>query len=167
MNFTDCLAFKFKTERGCYTRFLNGELCSLDMVNDARCRGGALDGCVVSATKVLLNGGIRFAGITEWWDASICLFHALSGGKPENAQFKNIHPGRGAREKRQGLYDPRILGKLVDTHDLFIYEKAKERFRELWEQHRGKLPDHPVCQELARQPTPGSPPPAAARAAGS
>jgi hypothetical protein len=122
------------------------------MVHDAKCRGRSLDDCVVSATKVLLNGGIRFAGITEWWDASICLFHAISGGNPNDAQFKNIHPGRGAANKRQGFYNPSLLRGHIDAHDLFIYEKAKERFQEQWERHRDKLPEHPICQNLAGRP---------------
>lgn len=153
MNFTECLAFKFKTERGCYTRFLNGELCSLDMVDQVRCRGGAMDKCVVSATKAILNGAVRFTGITEWWDASICLFHAISGGIPHDTQFKNIHPGRGASTKKEGRYDVSLLRGRIDSHDLFIYEKAKERFREQWERYRDEMPMHPTCQTLAKLPT--------------
>ena len=122
----------------------------------ARCQGERLDKCVVSATKILLNGGIRFAGITEWWDASICLFHAISGGDPHDVQFKNIHPGSGSSAKQDGLYDASILLGKVDAHDLFIYEKAKERFRDLWERHRDKLPGHARCQELSKNTTFGA-----------
>ena len=156
LNFTQCIEFKYLTERGCYTRFFNGELCSLDSPGKARCQGERLDKCVVSATKVLLNGGIRFAGITEWWDASICLFHAISGGDPHDVQFKNIHPGSGSSAKQDGLYDASILLGKVDAHDLFIYEKAKERFRDLWERHRDKLPGHARCQELSKNTTFGA-----------
>ena len=78
-----------------------------------------------------------FVGITERYDSSVCLFHAMYGGEPRAAEFLNTHPTKYVGRK---VEDPSLLGKYPDEQakllgwgwngamDQMLYTVATRRF---------------------------------------
>lgn len=67
----------------------------------------------------------RYVGLTDRWDASVCLFHASLGGSPVPAQFLNTRPrapgGRGQRVSERAALP-------ADPWDEALYAAAAARF---------------------------------------
>ena len=87
---------------GCQTKMVLGVPCAATRRSRPRCWRRR---CAV-VRRVL-----RFVGLTERFDASVCLFHAQLGGAPVAAQFENARPAvaravasppRGAHERHVG-----------------------------------------------------------------
>lgn len=68
-----------------------------------------------------------YVGLTSEWRLSICLFHAMFGGRCVGGELENAKPGRhSARTKAQ------ILGKVKqegDPYDQALYAAVQRRFR--------------------------------------
>ncbi|KAK3233048.1 hypothetical protein CYMTET_56634 [Cymbomonas tetramitiformis] len=69
---------------GCQTRMLLGHSCV-----DRNWRATEAD--VVKAERRLTR--LAFIGITEYFDASVCLWHAMYGGRAPRVAFHNMRPG--------------------------------------------------------------------------
>ncbi|CAK9071057.1 unnamed protein product [Durusdinium trenchii] len=67
-----------------------------------------------------LREGFAFVGLTEEWDLSICLFHAMFGGPCHSSEFHNARPGQHAKDA-DGLYDTSILQGYQDEIDGLVY----------------------------------------------
>merc|ERR1712217_985063 len=67
-----------------------------------------------------------FVGITEHWDLSICLLHAMFGGDCHPTEFENV------RDFSQNTkrYDTSILNGFVDRFDGALYDEAWAIFSE-------------------------------------
>ena len=89
---------------------------------------------------VALVSHIGFVGLTERWDESILLLHAmLDIGRPVSAELANVHLGSHARTNRTdgghgGVHDASSLRGFVDEDDERVYAEATEVF----EQRRAK-----------------------------
>ena len=70
---------------------------------------------------------MRFVGLTEEWDESVCLFHRMFGGRVNPAEFKDFHPHIGKSED----YDEAELGGFVDEADELVYAAAARQFAAL------------------------------------
>lgn len=76
---------------------------------------------------------LRFVGLTEEFELSCRLFHAMFGGVPHRAQFENVRPGihrYRTKEERSShfRYDEREFGGWRDPVDHAVYEEARRRF---------------------------------------
>lgn len=69
--------------------------------------------------------GYAFVGITEEWQISICLLHAMFGGQCNSAEFSNV---RGQRSSNETAYDTSVLEGFVDQYDGELYEEALSIF---------------------------------------
>lgn len=78
-------------------------------------------------------GLFAFVGITDYWDASICLFHAMHGGPMQPAELQNVRPGR---HQGAGLKEV----SCVSDHDMQLYGCAFRLFRQ-------RLATHPHCMK--------------------
>ena len=58
-----------------------------------------------------LQDGFKFVGLTEYWEASVCLFHAMFGGECDAMEFENTRPGPTTQQNRGKLaeYDVSVL----------------------------------------------------------
>lgn len=81
----------------------------------------------------LLVERLRFVGLTEEFELSCRLFHAMFGGVPHRAQFENIRPGilryRTRFERSSSFrYDESQFNGWTDPADDVVYEAARRRF---------------------------------------
>ncbi|CAJ1417433.1 unnamed protein product [Effrenium voratum] len=73
--------------------------------------------------------GFAFVGITEEWDLSVCLFHAMFGGACHAAEFENVRPGPSEMKTKWG-YDTSVLEGFRDEFDGMVYQEALKIFRQ-------------------------------------
>jgi hypothetical protein len=92
-NPTCCRYAKFPGITNCYTKMLLGEYCGLD----------------INITKAMFDEALRrvhrlaFVGLTDAFNASVCLFHHQFGGVPDESQF-TTHTRNGKHlQKRKTL----------------------------------------------------------------
>lgn len=85
---------------------------------------------------------MKFVGITEEFDLSLCLFHKMYGGKCHDNEFQNIRPGRGDAKKAVYTYhgrpftaDELDLKGFKDPYDGPLYDAAKDRFFKMLKEH--------------------------------
>ncbi|CAE7324049.1 unnamed protein product [Symbiodinium natans] len=74
-----------------------------------------------------VRDGFAFVGITEEWDLSICLFHAMFGGQCSATDFEDTRsasPGKSAED----LYDTTPLEGFHDQIDGLVYQEARRIF---------------------------------------
>lgn len=101
---------------GCSVKMLNGQECgsnitvTSDMVRHAIKR---------------VEEGFAFAGLTEEWALSVCLFHTMYGGKCHPREFMDIRPGLMHRDMP---YDASELNGWVDPFDGALYAHASTVF---------------------------------------
>ena len=131
---------------GCMAKMLAGHDCGAVVE-----LGGSL---VRRAVEVVRTGAVAFVGLTEEWDASVCLFHAVLGARtaPLRAEFRNFGHSRN-RAKRSltarngacrlrasggrcydellggGRYNESVLDGFVDAADEAVYAEAVAVFR--------------------------------------
>jgi len=72
-----------------------------------------------------VRDGFAFVGLTEQWDLSICLFHAMFGGPCLALDFKNTRP---TEKKSADFYDTTSLQGWKDEVDHLVYQAALEVF---------------------------------------
>ncbi|GAB4817500.1 hypothetical protein N2152v2_004546 [Parachlorella kessleri] len=70
-----------------------------------------------------------FVGLSEHWNATVCLFHAMYGGPVHGVELHNVRKGKYGGV---GLFHSLDCG---DTADERLYACAKELFLERMEQH--------------------------------
>jgi len=67
---------------------------------------------------------IGYVGLTEHWELSMCLWHAMFGGECIASEFKTLRPGL---ERKHGkYYDESAFGEWFPD-DQILYEAAKKR----------------------------------------
>ena len=127
---------------GCVARTLTGKYCGEDKVPPTRARADA------AAARVR---AMRWVGLTERWDHSICLFHRVFGlPQPLRSQGVNIRPTDYAQQQAAGQGNEGGRRRLAagdaatavpewfhDSMDDAVYAAATERFAELLRQYGG------------------------------
>jgi len=88
--------------------FLDDDCCELEEEPDTRTALARLD-------------GFKFVGLTEHWDLSICLFHAMFGGECLQGEFINMRPS-----DLRTLANP--FENFTDPYDSAVYGKAEKWF---------------------------------------
>jgi len=83
-------------------------------------------GQVQQAVRLVSN--MRFVGLTEQWDFSICLFHKVMNGTCSDHDFVNMRPGSKRSDKDSTKAS---LGGSTDPYDTPLYEAAQRRFWDL------------------------------------
>ena len=105
---------------GCQTKMVLGVPCAATL---------PLTPALLEEAVRRVRHALRFVGLTERFDASVCLFHARLGGAPVAAQFENARPAAAAAA---GGVAAAVLTN--DTWDAALYAAARERLeRELRE----------------------------------
>ena len=104
--------------------------CQVKMLNGLYCAQ------VVEVTEAMVNRAIdrmaraAFVGITDEWNDSMCLFHAMYGGRLPAPAFQNIratdHMVAGSYNSQQALV---AVAKEDDPNDWRLYESAVIIFR--------------------------------------
>jgi hypothetical protein len=125
----ECFA-RFPGIAGCMSRMLTGETCA-----DGIFQGSGLES-VTEAVDIIMNR-LKFVGITEDWNESVCQFHRLFAGKvdesgkrywspPLQGEFANVHTSN--KVKKWGLEH---LNGFKDVADAVVYEAAKLKFERI------------------------------------
>ncbi len=108
---------------GCQTKLLLGERCFSP--GSAAKRPSALARALSFINGSSRGGGMRFVGLQEHWERSVCLWHARFGGPLYAAELSNTRPTNGASSAG---YDERELGGVFDPKDEAVYAMAAARF---------------------------------------
>lgn len=85
----------------------------------------------VELAKKRLHEGFQFVGLTEEFDLSVCLFHAMFGGHCQDFEFDNVRTANDDKKDRKShtnTYDTAELEGFVDHSDRELYEEAKNIF---------------------------------------
>lgn len=69
-----------------------------------------------------------FVGLTESFDASICLFHAKFGGMVHEGEFLRAKDGRAHKNQKANIIDTLNKKGFIDSFDGKLYTKARTRF---------------------------------------
>merc|ERR1712039_137737 len=85
--------------------------------------------------------GMGFIGLTEKWGVSVCLFHAMFGGKCKGRSFKNTRSH--CCECRDKAVSE--LRDVKDTYDDAVYKAASEVF---WQRVEEYGINNSRCEEL-------------------
>lgn len=111
---------------GCAVRMMTGRGCN------AEDKMGPED--VKKAIRVV-DEGFAFAGLSEEWDLSVCLFHTMFGGECRRREFRNINfavynkkPEEGFWNATSGRWDEGQLQGFRDTADGALYEHVSRVF---------------------------------------
>lgn len=106
--------------KSCMVKMLTGSKCAADVpVDEARL-----------ATAVAVLREAAFVGITDEWNESMCLFHAMYGGDLNEHVFQNV---RATDTMNRGYNRDEALEKLSpedDPYDWQLFLVAKALFRE-------------------------------------
>jgi hypothetical protein len=120
-----CFA-KYPGIAGCTARMLTGQHCA------AASAAGVWDGGKSKLAEALESlKQMRFVGLTERWQDSVCLFHRMFGGRLSKAQMIDYHKG----QQDTSMYDERELSGWRDEVDEQIYLAAQRRFEDLVREH--------------------------------
>lgn len=111
--------------------------CATKMLTQSNC---AQDATVTPATLRVAQNRLRkafaFVGITDYWNASMCLFHAQLGGRPQPFAFANNRPSsrwtstaarKAAVERIRGC---RQVSNSDEPNDNALYDSALALFAE-------------------------------------
>lgn len=76
---------------------------------------------------------MRMVGLTEEFELSVRLFHAVLGGVPHRIQFENVRPGIWRYNRKNGMkssfrYDESVFANWTDHADERVYAAALTRF---------------------------------------
>lgn len=136
---------RFPGVAGCTTRLLAGDDCSFDCnASYHTCTHGEVPdarGKVHAALGALSK--MKFVGLTEEWEETVCLFHLMFGGRLYSEEFKNEH--HDANHRLLEDYDTSLLGGFVDEADEIVYQAAKDRF---WMLRNEYTQGHSACSVL-------------------
>mmetsp|Transcript_39499 Transcript_39499/g.113624 ORF Transcript_39499/g.113624 Transcript_39499/m.113624 type:complete len:361 (-) Transcript_39499:127-1209(-) len=79
-----------------------------------------------------LQTDTAFVGLTDEWDLSVCLWHAMYGSNCKDIEFEDMRPGDDRPENRTEdehyKYDTTDLRGFVDTYDHVLWDEAKKIF---------------------------------------
>jgi len=104
--------------------------CSVNMINGKPCAGGnATEKDVANAVAKVSN--FAFVGLTEEFDLSVCLFHAMFGGAPDRASFAKIR----AAKHRGKIFALKDVNHRTILPDLAVYDQANRTFWERIDQY--------------------------------
>lgn len=114
---------------GTYARMITGQHYSWLGTFLPGASAKMVEGLTVPAKK-RLREDFAFVGITESWELSVCLFHAMYGGRCQDVEFKNTRPGSRRAEAGTAYDTAKLLGDWRDDVDGEIYKEAKAIFEE-------------------------------------
>lgn len=86
-----------------------------------------------------LQHGFAFVGLTEYWALSICLFHAIFGGRCHAVEFDNARPSgntAGFWRRRQLAETTAAVAAVNDPHDEAVYAEARRLFARAVRRHQ-------------------------------
>jgi hypothetical protein len=110
--------------RGCIVRMFTGNTKS-PCWNPPRT--GEVTAEKIAFAKQRLREGFIFVGLTDQWDLSMCLLHAMMGGRCNAVDFENNRPGTNSSHDP---YDTSELGGFTDEADGEVYQEAVQIFNE-------------------------------------
>lgn len=102
---------------GCSVRMMNGHKCGDQVPVTPK---------MMSTAMERLKTGFAFVGLTDQWELSVCLFHAMFGGDCHEREFENVRPGA---NQTGSLYETEKLGSWTDMYDGPLYAAAETIFR--------------------------------------
>lgn len=123
----------------CFARWRGIAGCSSKMLAGLDCADPEpslpWDGGMRHVKRAVVNiEKMRFVGITEEWDESVCLFHRMFGGRINPAEFQNFHSRVHGKIED---YDETDLDGFVDQADELVYAAAVRRFAKLKAEYAG------------------------------
>ena len=130
-------------------QLVSGNSSSISWLTLSRAENVSLGSSDVSLAVSRVRSNMAFAGLTERWAESVCLFHRIWGGVPRAESFANTRmnanrrvpvaqryddnpdcDGLSEKEQRQcavgadGQYKEDLLGGVKDLLDLEVYEEV-------------------------------------------
>eukprot|EP00055_Hartaetosiga_balthica_P001882 m.138846 g.138846 ORF g.138846 m.138846 type:complete len:297 (-) comp17274_c0_seq1:139-1029(-) len=123
--------------KGCQMKMLLGEKCEFSLDEAAPDVWHPTSKQAERAVKLLGNRKIvAFVGLTDEWEASICLFHAMYGGFITHHEMLNTRP-------KAKIFDDggwQQIHYMEDPYDWMVYMEAKRIFIHRLETYGIKVP---------------------------
>lgn len=111
--------------KSCMVKQLTGSKCATNVpVDEAR---------LAQAVDVVRRAA--FVGITDEWNDSLCLFHAMHGGELNEHLFQNVRDTGSIRRGYSPDDAPAMLTPEDDPYDWQLYLVAKAIFRQRQKQY--------------------------------
>lgn len=103
------------------------------MMNGYKCALNIEVTAAMTEKAVARLENVAFVGLTEEWNDSICLFHAMFGGEMNPHSFQNVRSTNAFATGRDYQRDAATEQVTVsdDPHDWALYMAAKARYRQL------------------------------------
>jgi len=103
------------------------QACAINIITGHWCSHSDQDPSEQIAQAIDTVNKIGYVGITEQWELSICLFHAMYGGECLPAEFERVRPG--LERKDTSDYDESAFGDWFPD-DQLLYNVARKRFEQ-------------------------------------
>jgi len=120
---------------GCAVRMLTreGMVTAAVKGDDGPCSGPEpASAAEVTLAKQRLREGFVFVGLVEEWDLSMCLLHAVFGGRCLASDFLDTNPGPTSSQEKYNVSD--LMG-FTDAADGALYTEASVVFSELLQRY--------------------------------
>eukprot|EP00056_Hartaetosiga_gracilis_P006523 m.97296 g.97296 ORF g.97296 m.97296 type:complete len:358 (-) comp12492_c0_seq4:127-1200(-) len=116
-----------KLYKGCQMRLLVGRNCEFSQSTDPKKIEWNPSQKVVQKALSIINkqDKVAFVGLTDEWDTSICLFHAMFGGEITPHEMQNIRPSIKTEEDKDAW---KQIPTTSDPYDWLLYEAARVWF---------------------------------------
>lgn len=108
---------------GCYAKMMNGIGCNEDYV---------LTSDEVKKAAHFVEHKASFVGLTNRFEESVCLFHAMYGGLVYHFETKDFVMNHGKHEE---LHDEAPLGDWQDAEDDIVFAAASRKFADSMATH--------------------------------
>ena len=124
-----------------YVRFPGIAGCSTKMMLGKPCSGPfQINNKAVVRAILSLRTNLAFVGITEAWNESVCLFHAMFGGRATAASFENVRPAVARNHTYNAENAKAQISIQDDPFDYRLYKAAKTLFVQRLHQYGIKVP---------------------------
>jgi|TARA_B110000196_G_C20938889_1_gene563635 hypothetical protein len=108
---------------GCYAKMMNGIGCNEDH---------KLTSDEVQTAAHFVEHKASFVGLTNRFEESVCLFHAMYGGLLYHFETKDFVINHGKHEE---LHDESVLGDWQDEEDNIVFAAASRKFADSMAAH--------------------------------
>merc|ERR1719245_3013107 len=120
-------------QQGCQVKVLTGNLITNHLWPEACYSTKPPSTKDVATAKRMLHDDMAFVGLTDEWDLSVCLFHAMFGGICHPEEFQSMR--KGPSRPSSGLYNTSELQGVRDPFDGPLYEEAALIFKTQLDRH--------------------------------
>eukprot|EP00038_Savillea_parva_P013362 m.210407 g.210407 ORF g.210407 m.210407 type:complete len:388 (+) comp25011_c0_seq1:152-1315(+) len=124
-----------------YAQFPGIAGCQVKMLVGRQCAGAYIPTRNdLAVAKQRLVSGLGYVGLTDYYDLSVCLLHAMWGGTPRESSFQNARPTAFFASAYNSSEATRHFDFADDPLDAELYQEAKRLFVSRLQEHGFEVP---------------------------